>query len=241
MKRRGIELNEEQIEKLYVFVKNKFVQYYDVQVELVDHLATAIEEKLQENQDKDFDEALKEVYTSFGPLGFTEFMESKTQSVHKNAQRLWRDEFLLWFRWPKMLMSLVLTMGVYALLTQVRADYFIYSSSIFFILFFALLHFSGRGRMGMQAGYSLLVMNPFSFMLFSWAFIIGFFPFYITQFVTGSDIPTVFPGWVNGVLAVWVSLGILFIVSSFVVRGRVLEKSQVLYPEVFSISVKGLP
>jgi len=42
-------LNVYQIEKLYDFTKKHYVDYYDLQTELVDHLANAIETEWQSN------------------------------------------------------------------------------------------------------------------------------------------------------------------------------------------------
>jgi hypothetical protein len=40
-------LNQEQIEALFRFCEKKSVRYYDLQVELVDHLAERIEEEMK--------------------------------------------------------------------------------------------------------------------------------------------------------------------------------------------------
>ena len=39
-------LNKKEIESLFTFCKKHFVYYYDVQVDLVDHLANAVEAEL---------------------------------------------------------------------------------------------------------------------------------------------------------------------------------------------------
>ena len=38
-----MQLNESHIESLYQFTRDHFVEYYDLQTELVDHLANSIE------------------------------------------------------------------------------------------------------------------------------------------------------------------------------------------------------
>lgn len=226
-------LSDEQIERLFAFVRSRFVQHYDVQVELVDHLATAIEEKLADNPEKDCEAALREVYESFGPLGFTRFMESKTGAVRKSAQRKWLQEFLLWFQWPKMVMLLMLIILGYALLQVVQANYFIYGTSIFFLLFYVWFYFSGKRRMKFKKGYSLLILNSQNVVSFNWFFIIGFFPFYAATFFTSDAIPEMFPAWTNWILAIWISLGVFFIISCFIVRNRMLDKLRLMYPEAF--------
>lgn len=59
-------LTEEQIERLHRFCVEHYVRHYDVQVELVDHLGTAIEEKMSDNHLLSFEQALQQVYRGFG-------------------------------------------------------------------------------------------------------------------------------------------------------------------------------
>ena len=42
-------VNSNQIDRLYRFTREHFVEYYDVQTELVDHLASAIEKQWRES------------------------------------------------------------------------------------------------------------------------------------------------------------------------------------------------
>ena len=55
-------LSAEQIERLYVFTRQHYVEYYDVQTELVDHLASAIEKHWQEDPDQDFETLLQKEF-----------------------------------------------------------------------------------------------------------------------------------------------------------------------------------
>ena len=54
-----MKLSAEQIERLYQFTRQHYVEYYDLQTELVDHLANAIEEQWQQNPKLSFEEALQ--------------------------------------------------------------------------------------------------------------------------------------------------------------------------------------
>jgi hypothetical protein len=47
-------LSQEQLQELFSFCEKHFVQYYDVQVELVDHLANAIEAEMAANPKRSF-------------------------------------------------------------------------------------------------------------------------------------------------------------------------------------------
>lgn len=84
-------LTEVQIDALYEFVKKKYVDYYDVQLELVDHLASEVEQHMAANPAVSFDSALQQVYSGFGLFGFTEVVEEKVKAVNlRNRRMLWK-------------------------------------------------------------------------------------------------------------------------------------------------------
>lgn len=78
-----MKVTENQIETLYVFTRKHFVEWYDVQTELVDHLANGIEALWKENPSITFDEALHIEFKKFGIFGFSELVEQKTNALSK--------------------------------------------------------------------------------------------------------------------------------------------------------------
>ena len=51
-------ITKAEINQLFDFTQKHYVEFYDVQVELVDHLANAIEAQWSENPEISFEEAL---------------------------------------------------------------------------------------------------------------------------------------------------------------------------------------
>ncbi len=96
-----MKLSPAQIEQLFVFIEKKYVKYYDLQVELVDHLATSIEEMLANNNKLTFDEALRLVYDNFGIFGFAKIVQQKEEQVIKLGKKLLLKEMRNFFRWPQ--------------------------------------------------------------------------------------------------------------------------------------------
>ena len=74
-------VSPEEIEKFYAFTRRHYVEYYDVQTELVDHLANGIETQWEENPDLVFDEAIEKEFRKFGIFGFTEVVEKVLLSL----------------------------------------------------------------------------------------------------------------------------------------------------------------
>lgn len=84
------QLPKEDVSKLFEFVESKNVQYLDVQYEIVDHLASAIEEKQGADSNLSFDKALSQIYRKFPITGFAQLVEEKRISL----QRYWTQKFL---------------------------------------------------------------------------------------------------------------------------------------------------
>lgn len=103
-----MKLTDEQIATLFAFIEKKNVDYYDVQIELVDHLATGIEEKLHDNPNLTFDNALKEVYQGFGIFGFSEFLQEKTLFVAQKIRKLYNQAIFSFFTFPKIIFTITL-------------------------------------------------------------------------------------------------------------------------------------
>ena len=98
-------LTEEQVQRLFEFCVKHHVHHYDVQVELVDHLANAIEEKMSADPKLDFDAALASVYASFGILGFSQVVNANAESLAKKYRREKWKLFFSYFSWPKIALT----------------------------------------------------------------------------------------------------------------------------------------
>jgi len=93
-------LTKEQIDYLFEFCQVQGVKYYDVQVELVDHLANGIEKELAEHPDWSFQKALDVVFASFGYVNFKPLVREKQKATQQYCRRLWWMLFREQLRWP---------------------------------------------------------------------------------------------------------------------------------------------
>ena len=108
-------LNEQQIEELFRFCERKFVHFYDLQIELVDHLAERIEEEMTANERLSFEAALQKVYAGFGLFGFAHIVQDKTNALQKQHNRAWLRAMKQFFTLPKLLFSAALFMALFTL------------------------------------------------------------------------------------------------------------------------------
>ncbi len=115
-----MKLTKGQIQELYKFTEKHFVEWYDVQTELVDHLANGIEEQWQNNEALPFDEALKNEFKKFGIMGFSEVVEQKTNALNKYYRKQVWKHFIDYFKLPKIIFTLAVFWSLFKLLSVVE-------------------------------------------------------------------------------------------------------------------------
>lgn len=108
-------LTKEQISELYKYCERKKILYYDIQIEIVDHMASAIEEKLIVRPDLSFKDALEEVHVSFGSFGLREIENAKTAAMSKQYGKMRRQLFRSYFTFPKIALTALLVVACVSL------------------------------------------------------------------------------------------------------------------------------
>jgi hypothetical protein len=93
------------------------VEYYDLQTELVDHLAQGIEAQWKENPELDFEDALQKEFKKFGIFGFSDVIEKRQAAMSKRYNTfIWRH-FKEYFRLPKIIFTILTVLCVYFVLS----------------------------------------------------------------------------------------------------------------------------
>lgn len=111
-------LTTEQIQSLFTFCRKHFVYYYDVQVELVDHLANAVELEMQKDSKISFERALEKVHESFGLMGFAPLVAEKEKMALRNGRKLFWDFFKEQFNWPKVTLFFLLSILFFSIFSS---------------------------------------------------------------------------------------------------------------------------
>jgi hypothetical protein len=85
-------ITPEQMATLFEFTQRHFVEYYDLQAELADHLANAIEARWVEQPDLPFDGAVQLEFKKFGIFGFSDIVEQRQNALTKRYYKLvWQE------------------------------------------------------------------------------------------------------------------------------------------------------
>lgn len=117
-----MKLTQDQIEHLYNFTRQHYVEWYDLQTELVDHLANGIEQIWDKNPKLTFEEALQIEFKKFGVFGFMNVVEAKQKFLSKKYNGLILNHFKTFFTFPKIILTVAFIIGFY-IIFQLSKDF----------------------------------------------------------------------------------------------------------------------
>ena len=130
-----IRLTEKHIQELYKFTRKHFVEHYDVQTELVDHLANDIEAIWIAHPALPFEETRDKSFKKFGVFGFLEVIEAKQKQMNKRYSKiLWRF-FKEWFTLPKVLTTISVFLTIVYFLKLPYSKYILLGVLLFLAVF----------------------------------------------------------------------------------------------------------
>lgn len=129
-----MKITPQQTQQLYNFTRQHYVKHYDLQTELVDHLANGIERQWEENPKLTFEEALQKEFKKFGVFGFMDVVEQRQLVLTKKYNHIVWEHFKSFFKIP----MIVLTITAVFLLKQLL-QHIIYADELAIGLFIGLL------------------------------------------------------------------------------------------------------
>jgi len=111
-----MKLSKEQINQLYTFTRQHYVEWYDLQTELVDHLANDIESIWKKEPQLSFNQAKNKAFKKFGIFGFGDVIKDKSNAVSKHYRKLLWKIFKDFFKPPKVIITLLITLIIFSLI-----------------------------------------------------------------------------------------------------------------------------
>jgi cation transport ATPase len=226
-------MTSQQIQSLFTFCEKHFVKYYDVQVELVDHLANAIEKEMREDSKLSFEKALEKVHKGFGIMGFAPLVAEKQNMAQRQTRKLFWKLLKEQFGWPKILIFLLVSTSMYTLISAHMS--LIKWVTALFVLSIMIIYFRimyELQKLEKTSGKKLLIVN------FSWISAFLLIPIYLINF--SNFIKVFFPSAVMGnpnLLSAGISIFLGFYIVTLISLSRTIDaiKKSVYqnYPEIF--------
>jgi len=128
-----MKLTDQHIEQLYKFTRQHFVEHYDVQTELVDHLANDIEQIWKENPTLTFEQARDNSFKKFGVFGFMNVVEEKQKQLGKKYRKVLWKYVKEWFKLPKIILTTSVFLFFYYFI-QIPIGLYIVGGSLFILV-----------------------------------------------------------------------------------------------------------
>jgi hypothetical protein len=107
-------LTPKQIDELFSFCRKCNVKEYEIQAELVDHLASSIEIQLKQNASLSFSETLYNAYNDFGTNGFNDIVKTKRRMFRHQYNLLFLRYLATFFKLPRIILTTALTLLLYS-------------------------------------------------------------------------------------------------------------------------------
>lgn len=97
------EISKIEMEQLHAFCLQHHVKFYDIRLELTDHLASNIEALWIDYPNMTFENALEKVYANYGPTGFRKIIADREKGEEKVKTKNFIKVVKSLFHWPQIL------------------------------------------------------------------------------------------------------------------------------------------
>ncbi|RKR82294.1 hypothetical protein BDD43_2470 [Mucilaginibacter gracilis] len=94
-----MKLTAQQINHIKLFIAKRGFTYPDVQLEIIDHVASRVEELMTESPELNLDEAIGITHAEFGVMGFSVFEDALINSLQQKYFKLFKTIFLSYLNW----------------------------------------------------------------------------------------------------------------------------------------------
>jgi hypothetical protein len=228
-----MKLTENQIDELYTFTREHYVYFYDVQSELVDHLANDIEQIWLEKPKLSFEDARNASFKKFGIFGFMDVIEAKQKQMNKRYWKIILRFAKEWFTVPKIVITLAVFLLFFNVLQIQFSEYIFLGTLLILITLEMIVVYKVRKQHKEKE-----VKKEKIFLLESMigATKNGFIGFtFINMFnivnLTRFDFSTLPIYWVLLISIILTLLCILFYVSNYIIPQKAEELLHETYPE----------
>lgn len=230
-----MKLSTQQIDQLYAFTRQHFVEWYDLQSELVDHLANAIEQEWKQNPNSTFEEILNKEFHKFGVFGFMGVVEERQKILNKKYSWLIWSYYREFFGLPKIILTVALFYGIHTI-NQLIVNQYVFPTLVFLFLFISIVftlkkrnYFKKKAReTGVKWLFEDIMLNRIYLLIFIFPSIVINLCILFQNNFEPSD-------WslVIGETA-FVLVGLLVFIQLMIVPKRVAEDLAKTYPELYS-------
>jgi len=135
-------VSTKQIELMINFIKTRYVECYDLQTELVDHLANDIEAQWENHPKRSFNAAFHEAFKKFGKYGFKPIVAKHNKVLRKMHYKIIFQYLKTYLKFPKLILTIFATLVTFGFFELVKGSdlgfFAIFIMSMLFMVPFVL-------------------------------------------------------------------------------------------------------
>ena len=132
-------LTEEQLNSIKSFIKSRGFDTLEVEMEILDHVASAVELKLKEDPNLPMDKAIRSVHNSFGIMGFSPIEDAVAKSVGQKVTSEFRRILWSFLTTERIWMTILLAGIFYALIFLLKIQSPDHNFNLILFLVFGLI------------------------------------------------------------------------------------------------------
>ena len=229
-----MKLSATQIDQLYTFTKQHYVEYYDLQTELVDHLANAIELEWESYPTLSFETLLNKEFKKFGVYGFIDVLQKKQKAMSKRYSIWVWNHFKAFFKLPKIIGTAIVIAALFYFLKFNENSLIIIR--ILFVIQLAIVFFV---MIRLELNKNKNVLNPKKWLLENTIYRCGNFgslfwlPFITVNNACNSitEINEISDYFLFGMSCFFVCCALFFYIMLFEIPSKAQEYLEKTYPE----------
>jgi|GEM_PF-2402858 len=180
-----MKLTKEQITYIENYIKKNDVKYYEVYMEILDHMILSVEAILENDKEISFEDAVVQAKNEgFGKKGFRGMMNEKQKLAQKQANKQNNKMIKEYFTFPKIVMTFFIFICYFLFLECFEDPRKAYVFSTGFLVFIGLFHYFksiNYLKIGKLHVLKIQMLNV-GFLLF-----FGIFQFSISILVLGKE------------------------------------------------------
>ena len=112
------QLTSQHIEELYAYTDRVHFNYEDLKFEVVDHIATGVEEMMDNNPDMTFSRALYEYSGTLPHSFFGDIISEKSKALKKYWRKKLGLYLISYFTLPKIILTAIITLSLFMIYLQ---------------------------------------------------------------------------------------------------------------------------
>lgn len=221
-------VSDDELNRLHTFTIKHFVEYYDLQMELTDHLANAIETRWQQEPQLSFENALQQEFKKFGIFGFMTVVEQRQLALNKKYNKLCLGYLREFFRLSKIILS-VLAMAIIFKAAMLSTLVFpLLLGGLMIVSVFRLFHMAYSYRRKIKKTGRRWMLEEIIYRA-GGAGLAFVMPFHLNSRIITGEVTSF---WFAALLSVWVVVFSLYqYIILFYIPGRAGEHLENTYPE----------